>query len=183
MADALDLALLTVRYDSLIGSHLGETSSNLRRVLDHAACMPCVLFFDEFDAIGKERGDAQDVGEMKRVVASLLTQIDALPDHVVVLAATNHPEMLDRAVWRRFELRLELPMPDAERLAAYFDGAFRDPRVSGAWVAAQLGQLSFAEAANFVQDVRRARVLGSGRDSLADTVAYAVDARRQQFSP
>ncbi|WP_269057578.1 AAA family ATPase, partial [Streptococcus pneumoniae] len=69
------------------------------------------MFFDEFDAVGKERGDMHETGEIKRVVSSLLLQIDTLPSYVVTIAATNHPELLDRAAWRRFQLRCELPAP------------------------------------------------------------------------
>ncbi|MGK3796940.1 AAA family ATPase, partial [Enterococcus faecium] len=70
-----------------------------------------VLFFDEFDAVGKERGDVHETGEIKRVVSFLLTQLDQLPSYVVVVAATNHAELLDRAVWRRFQLRIDMPSP------------------------------------------------------------------------
>lgn len=78
-----------------------------------------MVFFDEFDAIGKERGDEHETGEIKRVVSSLLLNIDALPSYVVVVTATNHPELLDRAVWRRFQLRLELPPPNREAVAEW----------------------------------------------------------------
>jgi SpoVK/Ycf46/Vps4 family AAA+-type ATPase len=66
-------------------------------------------FFDEFDAIAKERGDVHETGEIKRVISSLLMQIDELPSYTIVVSATNHPELLDRAAWRRFQLRLSLP--------------------------------------------------------------------------
>jgi len=95
----------------MIGSYLGETAARLKRVFDYARTTPCVLFFDEFDAIGKERGDTHETGEIKRVVSSLLMQIDELPSYTIVAAATNHPELLDRAAWRRFQLRLALPRP------------------------------------------------------------------------
>ena len=88
----------------------------------------CVVFFDEFDAIGKERSDEHETGEIKRVVSSLLLNVDALPSYVVVVTATNHPELLDRAVWRRFQLRLELPPPNLETIAEWlrrFEGAAR----------------------------------------------------------
>src|SRR5712671_897536 len=111
IAHSLAVPLFTVRYEAVVGSYLGETSSRLRRLFDFVRTHPCVLFFDEFDTLGKERGDAHETGEIKRVVSSLLLQIDALPSYVVVVTATNHPELLDRAVWRRFQLRLHLPAP------------------------------------------------------------------------
>lgn len=78
------------------------------------------MFLDEFDAIGKERGDRHDTGEMKRVVGSLLLEIDRLPSHVVVIAATNHDELLDRAVWRRFQIHLVLPSPSISARTEWF---------------------------------------------------------------
>ncbi|HEX7668065.1 MAG TPA: ATP-binding protein, partial [Polyangiaceae bacterium] len=111
IAGELSLPLLRVRYDAVIGSYLGETASRLARLFDHVRTRQCVLFFDEFDALGKERGDEHETGEIKRVVNSLLLSIDALPSYVVVIGASNHPELLDRAVWRRFQVRIELPPP------------------------------------------------------------------------
>lgn len=111
IAEAVSVPLFVVRYESMIGSYLGETAARLKRVFDYARTAPCVLFFDEFDAIGKERGDIHETGEIKRVVTSLLMQVDDLPSYTIVIGATNHPELLDRASWRRFQLRLALPMP------------------------------------------------------------------------
>ena len=90
-----------VRYETLIGSFLGETAMRLAQLCAQARGQRCLLFFDEFDVIGKERGDQHETGEIKRVVSSLLLQIDQLPSHVLVVTATNHSELLDRAVWRR----------------------------------------------------------------------------------
>jgi AAA+ superfamily predicted ATPase len=91
----------------------GSTSKNIRALFDFAAKTPCVLFLDEFDAIAKLRGDTQELGELKRVVNSFIQNLDALASHSVILAATNHRELLDSAVWRRFGYRLELNYPDA----------------------------------------------------------------------
>ena len=107
----LAVPLLSVRYESVIASYLGETAVRFSRLFDQVRVRRCVLFFDEFDVVGKERGDVHETGEIKRVVSSLLLQIDSLPSHVVAVSATNHPELLDRAVWRRFQLQLTLPPP------------------------------------------------------------------------
>lgn len=114
IAGQLELPLLTVRCDTLISSLLGQTSKNLRRVFEYAEQMPCVLFLDEFDALGSARGNERDVGELQRVVISLLQNMDALPDASVVIAATNHDQLLDSAVWRRFSFRIPMPTPSAE---------------------------------------------------------------------
>ncbi len=120
IAEALLLPMFVVRYDSVVGTYLGETANRLRRLIDYASTRNCVLFFDEFETLGKERGDTHETGEIKRVVSSLLMQIDTLPSHVVVIGATNHPELLDRAVWRRFQVRMTLPEPTRAHLAKWF---------------------------------------------------------------
>ena len=92
------IPILTVRYESIIGSYLGETASRLSKLFEYAKTRECVLFFDEFETLGKERGDVHETGEIKRVVSSLLMQIDALPSYVIAIAATNHDNLLDKAI-------------------------------------------------------------------------------------
>lgn len=112
IAANLGLPLLTVRCDTLISSMLGQTSKNLRRVFEYAQSGPSVLFLDEVDALASARGNERDVGELQRVVVSLLQNIDALEPSTVVVAATNHDRLLDPAVWRRFAFQLPMPLPD-----------------------------------------------------------------------
>jgi SpoVK/Ycf46/Vps4 family AAA+-type ATPase len=112
IAAELGLPLLTVRCDTLVSSLLGQTSRNLRRVFEHAENRPCVLFLDEFDALAKSRSDEREIGELQRVVIALLQNIDALSPETVLIAATNHHELLDRAVWRRFAWHIPLALPD-----------------------------------------------------------------------
>lgn len=114
IAAELSLPLLTVRCDTLVSSLLGQTSRNLRRVFEHAEGRPCVLFLDEFDALAKSRADEREIGELQRVVIALLQNIDALPPETILVAATNHEELLDRAVWRRFAWHVPLSLPDRE---------------------------------------------------------------------
>lgn len=117
IAFELGLPLATTRSDALVSSLLGQTSRNIREIFDFAQAHPCVLFLDEFDALAKMRADTREVGELQRVVIALLQNIDALPQSSIVIAATNHPELLDRAVGRRFghRIRLELPRPPERR--------------------------------------------------------------------
>jgi len=172
IAEALALPLLTVRYESMIGSFLGETASRLKHVFDYVRTTPCVLFFDEFDAVGKERGDTHETGEIKRVVTSLLMQIDELPSYVVVVAATNHAELLDRAVWRRFELRLSLPAPDEKQIAAFIGNLSQradiELGIKPQQVAKTLGLVSYSEAEQFFLDLARRQVLSMGEHSASD---------------
>ena len=159
LAEALSLPLFVVRYEGIIGSFLGETASRLRKTLEYIHTRKCVLFFDEFDAIGKERGDTHETGEIKRVVSSLLLQLDSLPSYVTVVTASNHPELLDRAVWRRFELRLLLPAPTKADRAEWFQRLARrlgEPLgMSAQTLASRLGTASFAELEDFELDVMR----------------------------
>lgn len=173
LAESLAVPLFSVRYDSLIGSFLGETNQRLRRLFDYIRTTPCVLLFDEFDALGKERGDVHETGEIKRVVSSLLLQIDALPSYVVLVAATNHEELLDRAAWRRFELRLRMPAPTEDDILAFLDRALggelpidRQTKV----IFEQLSLSSYAEALDFALDVRRRQILSIGDISLQDAL-------------
>ena len=175
LAEALAIPFFVVRYDAIIGSFLGETASRLRRVFDYARTTPCVLFFDEFDAVGKERGDVNETGEIKRVVTSLLMQVDDLPSYTVVVAASNHSELLDRAVWRRFQIRLELPAPTQAQLARYFGPFARKVdqplgRSAGS-IAKSLGNVSYAEAEEFCHDIRRRLALSPGEGSVKAVVA------------
>jgi AAA+ superfamily predicted ATPase len=98
----------------LISSFLGSTSKNIRALFDFAARTPCILFLDEFDAIAKLRGDNQELGELKRVVNSFIQNLDTLGTQSIVIAATNHHELLDSAIWRRFSYRLALNYPSAD---------------------------------------------------------------------
>lgn len=175
IAEALSLPLFVVRYEAMIGSYLGETASRLKRVFDYARTTPCVLFFDEFDAVGKERGDEHETGEIKRVVTSLLMQMDDLPSYTIAVAATNHSELLDRAVWRRFQLRLSLKAPTRSELTAYFkkfaDSMDQPLGRAPATIAKTLGAISYAEAEEFCRDVRRRHVLAMGGTPLKAIVS------------
>jgi SpoVK/Ycf46/Vps4 family AAA+-type ATPase len=166
IAEALLLPLVLVRYEEVIGSYLGETAARLASVFAFARTRRCVLFFDEFDALAKERGDEHETGEIKRVVSSLLLQVDALPSHAVVVAASNHAELLDRAVHRRFQLRLELPIPGKAARMAWFErllGTFDEPTgMTPETLARKTAGASFSQLQDLADDIRRRRVLEPG---------------------
>jgi len=186
VAEALAVPFFVVRYEAMIGSYLGETATRLKRVFDYARTTPCVLFFDEFDAVGKERGDIHETGEIKRVVTSLLMQIDDLPSYTIVVAATNHSELLDRAVWRRFQIRVNLPAPTARELGRYFErflSSLEGGGISGSAVAKRLGRISFAEAEEFVLDVRRRSVLSLGQTTVRSLVEKQLQLWEKRAQP
>lgn len=117
IAKQLNLPLVIARLDSLISSYLGTTAKNIRSLFEFAQKMPCVLFLDEFDAIAKARDDNNELGELKRVVNSLLQNIDTMSKDSLILAATNHQQLLDPAIWRRFDYKLEIELPDKDAIA------------------------------------------------------------------
>lgn len=163
LAYELMLPLYVVRYEGVIASYLGETAARVGRLFDFVRTRQCVLFFDEFDVVAKERGDPYDTGEVKRVVSSLLLQVDALPSHVFVVTASNHPELLDRAVWRRFQVRLTLGQPtDAQRCAfvsRLLSGVRGIAPKTAEIVSRELAGASFADIEEFGADVQRKVIL------------------------
>jgi hypothetical protein len=187
VAEALALPLFVVRYDALVGSYLGETNARLRALCDYVRTQPCLLFFDEFDTLGKERGDTHETGEIKRVVSFLIMQLDQMPSYVLLMAATNHAELLDRAVWRRFQLRLGFPAPDRAMIAAFLTQRMNAwpqlPSLSAAEITARLGSCSYAETLDFCQAVRRRQILGLGEVSVDEALAIELDLWSARVSP
>lgn len=116
IAFELDLPLAIVRLDALVSSFLGETAANLRKVFDFIAEYPMVVLFDEFDAIGKERSDTGEHGELRRVVNAVLQMMDAYQGKSLILAATNHEQILDSAIWRRFDETIDFPLPNTHQI-------------------------------------------------------------------
>lgn len=179
MAETLTVPFFVVRYESVIATSLGETATRLKHVFDYVRTTPCVLFFDDFDTIAKERDDTRETGEVKRVVTSLLMQIDELPSYTVVVAASNHHDLLDRAVWRRFQVRVALPMPTRKELQKYFQRKLMDrlrpaDRTTAYAVARDTFPISYAEAEELVRAVRRREVLGVKTHPETETVNKAV---------
>lgn len=188
IAGELMVPLLVVRYESVIGSYLGETAARLGRLFESVRTRPCVLFFDEFDTLGKERGDTHETGEIKRVVSSLLTQVDGLPSHVCLITATNHHELLDRAVWRRFQVRVRLDSPTRKRatelLGKLGERVGFDLGMSPRALADRLHGLSCAELEEFVLDVARKRVLSlPGGDTARLTMSSLAQWRARVPQP
>ena len=184
LAYELALPLFTVRYDAVVTSYLGETAQRLRRLFDFVRTEPCVLFFDEFDAIGKERGDLHETGEIKRVVTTLLLQLDDLPSYCVLVGATNHPELLDRATWRRFEIKLELGRPSDDRMTEYFALRLKQFKDKSGFTAKRLrtaiAPRNFSEAEDFFQDIYRRYSLVQGSVTFRTLVKDRVTAWNNQ---
>lgn len=116
LAQQLKMPLALLNLSATLNSYLGKTGQNITRVLDYAQSTPCVLFLDEFDALGKRRDDDQDVGELKRVVNVLLQAVDHWKGPSLLIAATNHESLLDLAMLRRFEASIEFPAPSSQQV-------------------------------------------------------------------
>jgi SpoVK/Ycf46/Vps4 family AAA+-type ATPase len=116
IAYELNRPLAIVRLDSLVSSFLGETAANLRKIFDFIAKHRLVVLFDEFDALGKERDDGSEHGELRRVVNAVLQMMDSYDGKSIIIAATNHEQILDSAIWRRFDELVEFPVLNKDQL-------------------------------------------------------------------
>ncbi len=187
LAYELMYPLLVVRYETLVGSYLGETAGRLKHLFDYAKTQRCVLFFDEFETLGKERGDTHETGEIKRVVSSLLLQIDALPDYVVIVAASNHSELLDRAVWRRFQVRIELPLPTRAQLTQFIESTSQRCQIKFGYAAETLAKhmkgYNFAEVEEFCLSVVRRAVLDHQTENAKTVTKIKLEQWRGRLKP
>lgn len=165
LASELGRPLLVVRLDAVVSSYLGETASNLRRILDYADQAPFVVLFDEFDALGRSRDDASEHGEMKRVVTAFLQMTDRYRGPSLLLAATNYPVLLDEALWRRFDEVLTFALPTVHQTRQLLRLRLKGVAHAGLDIdryASGLKGLPHAAAEKLVIDGRRNAVL---RDS------------------
>ena len=179
LAAQLKVPLYVLDLTAVMSSLLGKSGANLRAAIDFAKREPCVLLLDEIDAIAKRRSDDTDVGELKRLVTVILQEVDEWPSSSVLLAATNHPELIDPALWRRFDLVVQFKTPNAQdvkKAVKRFLGP--DYPLFARWidilVFAFAGH-SFSDIERDVQRFRRAVALGTSTD--ADLVEDFMKAR------
>lgn len=176
LARSLHKPLVILDLAAVMSSYLGRTGANLRHVLDYAKSVDCVLLLDELDAIAKRRDDRGEIGELKRLVTVLIQQLDDWPASGLLIAATNHAELLDPAIWRRFEQIVEFPLPTAEAaaefIAAHLSGhSLRAAEWAGILAVALSGN-SFSEIDRDLKAARRAAALGG--DGLEDSLAALI---------
>lgn len=187
IATELMVPLCVIRYETLIGSYLGETANRLKQIIDYAKTQRCVLFLDEFETIGKERGDIHETGEIKRVVSSLLLQLDDLPDYVVVIAASNHPELLDKAVWRRFQLRIELPLPTREQISQFIIAMEAKTTIKFGFAAETIAKkmlgANFAEIEELCLTIVRRAVLNKQTENTKTITTAILNQWQNRFKP
>jgi len=179
LAAQLDMPLYVLDLTAVMSSLLGRSGSNLRAALDFAKRSPCVLLLDEIDAIAKRRSDDTDVGELKRLVTVILQEVDEWPATGLLLAATNHPELIDPALWRRFDLVVEFKVPEAAAVKEAIKRFLgQDFALFGRWIEilafAFRGQ-SFSDIEREIHRFRRAVALGTTPD--ADLIEEFIKAR------
>lgn len=130
IAKSLGKRLLVLDLATAVSSYLGKTGQNLKAVIDFAIETNSVLFLDEFDSIAKKRDDPSDLGELKRIVNILLKEIEDWPSSSLLVCATNHPELLDKAIWRRFDEIIEIPKPSEKERLAFVKNSVQGMKVS-----------------------------------------------------
>jgi len=182
----MGLPLMTVRFDALFSRFLGATATQLRAIFAEMPRRPGVYLFDEFDSIAKARGDAQDVGEMNRVVTAFLQLVDADVSGSIMVAATNHVELLDRAVFRRFDVIVPFDKPSQSQLADLFklrlsavglhDGAAeRFASAAQGW--------SFADVARACDDAVRSMALDDRSEVAELDITAALESLKRRELP
>ncbi len=178
LAGELGLPLLQVRLDGLITRFMGETAAKLRQIFDATSQTRGVYFFDEFDAIGSERGLANDVGEIRRVLNSFLQMIEQDDSHSIVMAATNYPKVLDRALFRRFDDILRFERPVIAQIAELLRrriGRAASPDIAWSKLAGRAVGLSFADVARAANDVLKDALVGGREEIGEEEVRVVID--------
>jgi len=169
MATQLDLPILLARIDGLVSSFLGTTARNIANLFAFANRYRCVLLLDEFDAFAKLRDDPQEVGEIKRVVNALLQNLDTRRDVGLTIGITNHPHLLDSAVWRRFEVQLEIPKPEFAvrvEIARHFMPPVEAPETHLRMIAWFTDGSTGAEIETLVRTYKKAMAVQNGEERL-----------------
>ncbi|AFD05275.1 AAA family ATPase [Solitalea canadensis] len=160
IATALNKNIIIVDLSSLVSARIGETSKNIKAIFETAARQRAVLFLDEFDQIGKMRGDDdnKDVGEMRRLVNTIIQQIDYFSNSSLLICATNHYDILDTALLRRFQLRLKFEMPNKDELDAYYDKLFEPFPIHLQSIPRKYG-ISYAETKDYIHTTLKRKII------------------------
>ncbi|HBR92909.1 MAG TPA: AAA family ATPase [Opitutae bacterium] len=183
IAWATGLPLHKVRFDTLISSYFGETATNLSKLFEAIEAQPCALFLDECDTIARARGASNDVGEISRVVNMLLQQLEDYRGDGLIIAATNHYESLDSAIYRRFDEAIEIPKPGIVEIARLLKTALSalklNAQIDLQQFAASLDGFSFSEVERIAQNAAKRSILANREKvSLDDLEGAALEVKR-----
>jgi SpoVK/Ycf46/Vps4 family AAA+-type ATPase len=179
LAHELSLPLLTIRLDSLMSKFMGETASKLRLIFDSAEAQRGVYLFDEFDALGGDRA-GNDVGEARRILNSFLVFLENSSSESLIIAATNHRSILDKALFRRFDMVLDYALPDIKQAAAVMRGRLGSLASGVRWsaLADDMAGLSHADLVRAAESAAKSVILAGGTKVTADTVRLALKSRQ-----
>lgn len=180
LAGELGLPLFQVRLDGLITKYMGETAAKLRQVFDATGCTRGVYFFDEFDAIGSQRSLENDVGEVRRILNSFLQMIEQDESHSLIVAATNHPEILDQALLRRFDDILHYGLPNDAQIAALLKsrlGGRAQKGISWKRLSEKARGLSYAEIVRTCDEVLKEVVMEQKESIGEPDIRQAIEER------
>ena len=179
LAHELSLPLLTIRLDSLMSKFMGETASKLRVIFDAVDQQRGVYLFDEFDALGGDRA-GNDVGEARRILNSFLVFLEKSSSTSLVIAATNHRSILDRALFRRFDLVLTYALPDAKQAAAVMRARLGSLARGVRWasLAGAMEGLSHADLVLAAESAAKAVILDGRANVTLEDLRLAIDTRR-----
>lgn len=186
LAGEMGLPLMTVRFDALFSRFLGATAVQLRAIFVEMPRRPGVYLFDEFDSVAKARGDSQDVGEMNRVVTAFLQLVDADMSGSILVAATNHVELLDRAVFRRFDVIVPFDKPTHEQIADLLKLRLSTVGLSGEAAERLAGNAdgwSFADVARACDDAVRTMALDDREEISERDVVLALEELKRRSVP
>ncbi|PTQ86802.1 AAA family ATPase [Agitococcus lubricus] len=181
LATELKLPLYTIVLDSLITRFMGETASKLRLVFDHIKQTRAVYLFDEFDAIGTQRGSQNDVGEIRRVLNSFLLFVEQDSSESIIIAATNHPELLDKALYRRFDDIIEFEKPNNNQIRKIIENClllFEYKNLSWSKISSAAIGLSAAELTQVCKDAAKEAVLHYDNKISTDLILKAIKQRQ-----
>ncbi len=159
IATALKKPVYILNLSNIVSSKIGETGQNLKLIFDKASRDKAVLFLDEFDQIGKARGnDDKDVGEMRRLVNTIIQLIDYFPKNALLICASNHPQIIDIALMRRFQLKISFELPSDEVLNEYYDAILSHFPENLRSINRKFG-ISFAEAKDYAYTIIKGNII------------------------
>lgn len=159
IATALKKPVYILNLSNIVSSKIGETGQNLKLIFDKASRYKAVLFLDEFDQIGKARGnDDKDVGEMRRLVNTIIQLIDYFPKNALLICASNHPQIIDIALMRRFQLKISFELPSDEVLNEYYDAILSHFPENLRSINRKFG-ISFAEAKDYAYTIIKGNII------------------------
>lgn len=185
LAGELGLPLFQVRLDGLITKFMGETAAKLRQIFESTHQTRGVYFFDEFDAIGSQRGLANDVGEVRRILNSFLQMIEQDDSHSLIIGATNHPDILDNALFRRFDDLLHYELPDEVHIASVLKSRLSCMAVKNtSWkrLATKALGLSYAELTRAADEVLKTALIERAEKISEKDISQALEERRKLSS-